>query len=371
MKHICIDARMINNSGIGVYIRYFINSLLADARMRVTILGRKVELDAYFDLHTFNHIEADFPIYSITEQLKLPRLIPVCDVFWSPHYNVPILPFRARKFLVTIPDVFHLAFYNTLSLPQKIYAKVVMNAAVRKADRILTISNYSKNEIIQFTSVHPDKIDVIYLGLDRDLFHSINAIEEYERVRTKYNTPQKYILFVGNVKPNKNLKTLVSAFRLLLDKLPEYQLLIVGKKEGFINSDDELFSQVIEDPELNNRVAFTGYVDLADLPILYSMASLFAFPSLYEGFGFPPLEAMACGCPVVASDRASIPEICGEAALYIDPAYPQQLADAIYQVISNEPLKESLVKKGYEQVEHYDWTVAGRSFIRQINSLIE
>ncbi|MEZ0542588.1 glycosyltransferase family 4 protein [Fibrella arboris] len=371
LKTVCVDARMLNNSGIGIYIRHFIKVLLANSHYSVVLLGRHRELSVYFSSASYRHIEADFPIYSITEQIKLPYLIPDCDVFWSPHYNIPALPTRARKYLVMVPDVYHLAFYNTLSTAQKLYAKTFINLAVRKANEILTISRYSEAEILKFTNIKRTNIHVIYLGIDNGLFTRIDDLSIRKSTRDRYNVPEKYVLFVGNVKPNKNLKSLVAAFILLLESLPNHHLLIVGKKEGFITGDSELFTLIDEHEVLRERVVFTGYVEFSDLPVLYSMASVFAFPSLYEGFGFPPLEAMACGCPVVASNRASIPEICGKAALYVDPLDSTSFASALYQMITDNALRTSIVQEGYRQAAKYDWNRAGEEFIHTVNSLID
>ncbi len=159
MIHFCADARMINNSGIGVYVRQHIQFILTQNSFKITLLGRRAELNHYFgQFQNWNLIDADFPIYSVTEQLRLPLLIPTCDVFWSPHYNIPVSPIRARRHLVTIPDVYHLAYYDTLSYAQKLYARVVVNAAVRKPNRITTISHYSKQEIKRFTGATDSKI---------------------------------------------------------------------------------------------------------------------------------------------------------------------------------------------------------------------
>ena len=370
MIRFCADVRMINNSGIGVYIQHYVRSILVRGSLRVTLIGKKVELDHYFgEFQNWQHIAADFPIYSIAEQLRLPLLIPACDLFWSPHYNIPLLPIRARKHLVTIPDVYHLAYYSTLTLPQKVYARLVANAAVRKADVITTISQYSKQEIQRFTGADGHKIEVLYLGVDGTLFRPVINNTDRDRVKLRYTLPPEYILFVGNVKPNKNLRRLVEGFAELLAELPNLKLVITGKQEGFITGDPDLFARIRANDILASRIVFTGFVDTEDLPILYSLARLFVFPSIYEGFGFPPLEAMACGCPVVASKASSIPEICGEAAFYVDPLNPDDIARGIRAVAMDSELRNRLIDAGYEQCQHYNWNESSERFIQIISEL--
>ena len=370
MVHFCADVRMLNNSGIGVYVQKYIQSILRHNLFKVTLIGRKKEVNSYFgEYSNWRHVEADFPIYSITEQLKLPWLIPTCDVFWSPHYNIPMLPIRARRRLVTIPDVYHLAFYHTLSLAQKVYARVVVIAATRIANKITTISQYSKQEIERYTGADGSKIEVLYLGIDTTLFQAISSSANQERVKVKYNLPNQYVLFVGNVKPNKNLSRLVDGFAQLLVEFPELSLVITGKQEGFITGDPALFARINDDKVLESRIVFTGFVDMIDLPILYSSAYLFAFPSIYEGFGFPPLEAMACGCPVVASKAASIPEICGEAALYVDPLDPTDIAKGIRTLAEDDEFRGRLIKMGHQQCQQYNWDKSFDRFIELINVL--
>lgn len=363
-RHFCADARMINNSGIGVYIHHYLRYILASDRFRVTLLGRKAELDSYFGTFAnWQFIEADFPIYSVTEQLRLPRLIPACDLFWSPHYNIPLLPIRAKRHIVTIPDVYHLAFYNTLSMAQKLYARVVVNEATRQADRLTTISQYSKEEIVRFTGVRASKIDVVHLGVDTTLFQPVTDPDRRQRVQTQYKLPAHYLLFVGNVKPNKNLRRLVEAFATLMTDHPDLYLVITGKKEGFITGDPGLFERIEGNPELARRVSFTGYVSFDDLPVLYSLASLFVFPSIYEGFGFPPLEAMACGCAVVASNATSIPEVCGDAVEYIDPHSIESMGQGIRRMLSNPDYRQDLIGKGFIQYRKYDWQQSAETFV--------
>ena len=364
---------MINNSGIGVYIREYIIALLEDDFIALTIIGRYTDLEPIYNQFSIerrcNHIEADIPIYSVKEQIILPKLIPSCDVFWSPHYNIPILPIRAKKRLVTIPDVFHLAHLKLLSIAQKAYAKIVTNTAVLWSNKILTISNFSKKEIIRLTNVDANKIETIHLGINLNHFTHIKDVIRREEVRVMYNLPERFVLFVGNVKPNKNLRLLVEAFSQLTGKMDSVKLLIAGKKDGFITGDPTLFERIQKDIFLRERVLFSGFVEDEHLPVMYSMANVFAFPSLYEGFGFPPLEAMACRCPVVASDAGSIPEICGDAPIYIDPHNPTDLANGIKKIILNQNFREKLIEDGLKQVEQYNWQESKRKFVQEVKKL--
>ncbi len=370
MIRLCVDARMVNNSGIGVYTRKYIDFLLADNTINVGLIGKENELVPYFGLPQRWHlIEADIPIYSVQEQVKLPLLIPACDLFWSPHYNIPLLPIKAKKRLVTIPDVFHLAHLGSLTIAQRMYAKLVTNAAAWQSDKILTISTFSEREIVRYTGIKEDKIKTIYLGLDRRLFRYIADEHIQQRVREQYQLPKRYILFVGNVKPNKNLRALINAFAKLAGTIPDVYLLIAGKKDGFITGDSTLFAQIEQNDVLKKRIVFSGYVANEDLPVLYSMASVFAFPSLYEGFGFPPLEAMACQCPVVASDRASIPEICGDAAFYVNPTNINDLADGIQRVLTDSSCRKQLVEAGIRKVHQYDWLHSQQQFMQEVQQL--
>lgn len=370
MIHFCADVRMITNSGIGVYIRNYILSIIKSQKYIVTLLGRREELDVCFkEYKNWNYIEADFPIYSVEEQLRLPIIIPKCDVFWSPHYNIPLLPIKAKYHLVTIPDVYHLAYYKTLSLSQKIYAKLTINLAVRKAAKLITISNYSKEQILFFTLAKKD-IQVIYLGIDNNLFNKSIPKSLGNQVREKYKLPDSFILFVGNVKPNKNLRGLVKAFEQVVGNIPDAVLVITGKADGFITGDPSLFEYIAKSERLKNKIVFTGFVDTADLPVMYSLAKLFVFPSVYEGFGFPPLEAMACGCATVVSKAASIPEICGEASYYVDPNDPNDIALGIETALTNSDIRDRLVSAGNDQCRKYNWNDSSSSFMSVIDSFM-
>jgi glycosyltransferase involved in cell wall biosynthesis len=361
---ICIDARMLNNSGIGVYIKNYIKFILYTQKYNLILLGNRKEIQDYFvGEDRFKIIEFNAPIYSIKEQLQLPLIIPKCDIFWSPHYNIPVMPIRAKKRLVTIPDAAHLALSKVFefSLIKRYYAKIVFKAAAYLSDHITTISYFSKEEIIKYTKVKAEKISVIHLGIDNTLFRKIDNNQDKTILKNKYNLPDKYILFVGNVKPHKNLKGLILAFKHAENKLKDYKILIVGKKEGFITGDKEVFS-LIEKSELIDKITFTGYVSTEDLPLIYNFADIFVFPSIYEGFGFPPLEAMACGCPVVTTKKASMPEICEDAVKYVEIENTESLSSSIIEVAENESLRNSLINKGYVQYKKFTWEASGKEF---------
>ena len=363
--HLCVDARMYHASGIGTYLQNLLPALAES--FELTLIGHPRELDAIGE----QTIPTDIPIYSVAELLRFPSHIPPCDVFWSPHYNVPLLPIKAKKRLVTIHDVFHLAFFSTLSLKQQAYARLMFRAAARRSVHIITVSAFSKAEIIKYLKVKPSWVTVIPNGVNHQQFRVIREEEVRRQVQQTYALPPKFVLYVGNVKPHKNLLTLVKAFA-ALPATPDHHLVIVGKKGGFITGDPLLHERISQDERLARRVHFTGFVEQAHLPVLYNLAELFVFPSYYEGFGLPPLEAMACGCPVLASERASMPEICGDAALYIDPDCPETMAAKIQDALLLPSADRQLVvQKGLEQAQTYTWEKAinhHRQLIRHLSS---
>jgi glycosyltransferase involved in cell wall biosynthesis len=365
---------MVEASGIGSYLRA-LAPVMADISREtkfVFLAGQNPgchHLDISGENGSFLYCRA--PIYTFREQIELPLRIPRSDIFWSPHYNVPVFPIRARRRLVTIHDAFHLAYFSSLPLPQKIYAKTLMNAAVRLSDKVITVSEFSKREIVKYTKVSEEKITVIYNGINRDLFHIMEDTAVSAGVKEKYGLPKRFILFVGNVKPHKNIKGLLLASeRLLMEGLDDFGIVIVGKKEGFIRCDEEVFGLLEGNERLKKRAVFTGYVENEDLPVLYNLASLFVFPSLYEGFGFPPLEAMACGCPVVVSNVASLPEVCGDAAYYVDPYDVESIAEGMLKVLTDDSLRQRLKKKGLERIRLFDWAKSAKDHMMILRSLL-
>jgi glycosyltransferase involved in cell wall biosynthesis len=350
---IVFDARLVNQSGIGTYIQNILPGL--SRKFDTKVIGNLNLFSRFAWAKDMRIITDRSSMYSIREQVTLPFEIPSCDVFFSPHYNIPILPIKARHRVVTIHDTAHMFLYDRLNLEQKAYARIVMGSATRLSSKILTDSLSSKNEICKYFNTKAGKIEVIHCGIDHDMFRPIQDSNELFKVRRKYSLPNRYILFVGNIKPHKNLISLVKAFKIISERDVDLFLLIVGKREGFINSDAQLKELVESDAALTRKVLFTGFVNTNELPALYSMAEVFVMPSLYEGFGFPPLEAMSCGCPVVFSNRASLPEICGDAGLSVDAIDSKQIAQATMQIMQNEVLRKQIIEKGFQRAKLFTW----------------
>ncbi len=359
-KKLVIDFRMHKASGIGTYVKSLLPFLVE--KFEVILLGSRAEIQDYAWSKGVKILECKSKIYSIKEQLELPLKIPKCDIFWSPHYNIPILPIMAKFRVVTIHDAFHLAFYDTLNFMQKIYAKTIFNQALSRSDIVLSVSDFSRSEILK------------YAKIDKNIFVAPNAIDEgrfnhhcdsnaLEAVAKDYGLPEDFILFVGNVKPHKNLKNLLFA----LEKM-DLNLVIVGKKDGFITG-DSIISEIIRRKNLSNRIFFTGYVKDADIAAIYNLAKLFVFPSLYEGFGIPPLEAQACGCPVVCSDAASLPEAFGDSVVYFDPYSVEDMRDKIQMVLNDENLQNELRAKGFENVKRFSWERSAKQIIEIMENL--
>src|ERR1039457_1605991 len=255
MPIIAIDARMINHSGIGTYMKNLINALLGDYHL--ILLGDPSEIKKHVKSEKIEILKFQPSIYSVSEQLKYPLNIPECDLFLSTHYNIPLFPIKAKKRLVIIYDMNHLAFYEKLSLAQKIYTKLMMNGAVKLSDAIITISEFSKSEILKYLKVDPIKIKVVHFGIDPEIIKA----ELKKDFPLSLTMPERFLLFVGNVKPHKNLITLLKAFEILLKSGNDYKLVIVGKKEGFITGDKEVIGLVEGNKLLNEHVIFTGHIE--------------------------------------------------------------------------------------------------------------
>lgn len=357
---ITIDVRWLNASGIGTYLRNLVPGILAAFPERhFTLIGDRSEIgrigipaNAKVDV-----VSANSKMYSIAEQFEIPSKIPKkTQLYFAPHYNIP-LGYKGRM-LVTVYDLFHVAMPHLVGgLHKRLYARYMFRAVRHRADAILTISRFTMDELLRFTGEGRQPVYPIHLGVDTSWFNIPLGPNPHGR---------PYLLYVGNIKPHKNLGALIQAFASLTADI-SHDLVLVGKKEGFITGDSTL---VLQADKLHDRVHFTGRVDEAALKQYMAHAKALVFPSLYEGFGLPPLEAMAAGCPVIASSAASLPEICGDAALYCDPHNPADISDKIRELMGNAPLQTQLRQKGMMQARGFSWDTCIAQTCRVIDGLL-
>ncbi|MFZ5639499.1 MAG: glycosyltransferase family 4 protein [Bacillota bacterium] len=352
-----IDARMLGFSGIGVYLENLVREMAVQStQYTFNLFGNLAKLTLFSEPNIIKN-SLDAPVYGLKEQLVINRVFAKTDssLLHCPHYNIPLL--YKGKLVVTVHDLIHLKFPQYL--PNKtayLYARLMIGSAVKKADKVIAVSENTKRDIVDWFSVNPDKVEVIYNGFAGNSCSGVSP-EEAQKIRAGLGINKPYILYVGNVRPHKNIQRLIGAFIQLESRFGnEFQLVIAGD----IRKDFNPF--FIDGQKMNSsNIILTGWLPRRDLTGLYEGAGLFVFPSLYEGFGFPPLEAMACGVPVVASNVSSIPEVVGEAAIMADPYDIEDLSQAMEKGLTDEPVRAALVEKGYRQVTKFSWRqTAGR-----------
>jgi glycosyltransferase involved in cell wall biosynthesis len=357
-----IDARFWGpvGKGLGRYTQKLIENLesLDNSNQYFVFLGKE-NFDAYQPKNKkFQKVLADFRWYSFAEQWGMPRLLNKhkLDLVHFPHFNVPLLYFR--PFVITIHDLILLHFPTVRSTTRShiwywikfLVYKLVILSAIHRAKRIITVSEFTKKDILTNYGVSESKIEVTYEAVDNFFSQPSNDAENKEKILEKYGIIRPYILYVGNAYPHKNLDRLASAFKMVLSRNSNLHLVLVGKEDYFYHR----LKKDVAKKQIKN-IIFAGFVPDEDLKTVYFDALAFIFPSLYEGFGLPPLEAMANGTAVASSDQKCMKEILGESALYFNAKNEGLIAEGIEKVINDSELRNSLIQKGKEQVKKYSW----------------
>ena len=260
------------------------------------------------------------------------------------------LALTACKKVVTVCDAFPYVTPKTSTALENLVFRLWLPIALRKADAVITISECSRNDIAQYLPVPKEKIFVTPIS-SSPAYRPL-PVEAVQPVLEKLTIPRPYILYVGSLEPRKNLLRLLQACARLREKHQDWHLVIVGARNFWKNVP---VVETVEELALKPWVHFTGFVEEEDLPALYNGADLFVFPSLYEGFGLPPLEAMACGTPVVTSNSSSLPEVVGDAAIMVDPYDVDAIADAMARVLDDPALADDLRQRGLARAGQFSW----------------
>ncbi|OGG95245.1 MAG: hypothetical protein A2527_08725 [Candidatus Lambdaproteobacteria bacterium RIFOXYD2_FULL_50_16] len=356
-----LDCRHFDGSGIGTYIGNLIRHYNTIASGHpIEILAREEHIPGIRSFSKFNIRPYNDPIYSIREQFKWLTKIDPFGLLHVPHYNAPL--FYPGQLITTVHDVCHVAMRQFFpGFLKRIYSRDFLRLVLNKTDYVITVSEFSRSEIIKYFQIPEEKIRVIYNGVD-PLFRPVVPADR-QAVLDRHGLPKEFFLFIGNVKPHKNIFGLVTSYRIALEQRPDLPpLVILGQYKNLLTGIPGLKEQV-QDKKLKNKIIFTGYLPTDDLPAIYSAAQLFLFPSFYEGFGLPTLEAMACGTPVITSNCASIPEVVGDSALLVDPYNPEGMAQAILNLSEKTDLQEYYREKGLKHVKKFSWEKSAREHL--------
>ncbi|MDD2823012.1 MAG: glycosyltransferase family 1 protein [Candidatus Daviesbacteria bacterium] len=282
------------------------------------------------------------------------------DLIYSPTHYIP--RFSPVRRIVTIFDLSYLHFPEMI--PRADLWKMVNwgKFGIQRADHIITISNFSRKDIIKNYKINSEKVTAIYPGYDKNIFKPIKDHKKIDLIKQKYGISGKYIIYIGTIQPRKNLIRLIEAFK----PIENLKLVIVGKTKG-LGREGWMFDEILAKPAklgIEDKVIFTGFVPTEELPYLLSEAETFILPSLWEGFGIPAVEAMACGAPVIVSNVSSLPEVVGNAGLLIDPHSTTQIEQAIRTITTDSKIREKRIKAGLEQAKKYSWNKMAKTLLK-------
>lgn len=371
---IALDVRKLNDFGIGTYIRNLVHHLAAlDQADEFILISHEQERAEWGDLPGNFRVLAD-PTHesSFWNDLALPYLLRKrqVQVLHTPHYREPrFLPCRS---VITVHDCVHILFPNyAASRAAYERAKRATRRAIRNCSHIIAVSIATQRDLVRLFNVPEEKITVVYNGIDeRAVAHT--TAEEQKQVLERYQIQDPFLLYAGNIRPHKNVARLIEAFSVLKTELQEdeqwknLKLMIIGDEL----SKHQFLRRTVIRSGVQHDVRFLGFVPYETLRVFYKSAQIFVFPSLHEGFGLPPLEAMANGTPVVTSNVSSLPEILGDAALLVNPENVFEISRGLKHLLYDTYLRSHLIEKGYQQVRLYSWRKAAETVWKTYQKIV-
>lgn len=347
-KRVLINGLSISdkNTGVQYYSKYLFQEIkkLKCQSLDIDIIINK---NALFSNALFRVF---FEIFLLPLYLKKKRI----KLYHATNYIIPF--FIKSNTVVTVHDLITITHPELCKNTSNIYFKMMMRKSLDKAKKIIVVSETVKKDIIRIFSINPSKISVIHLGVNNCFKKKID-----NTVKEKYNLPKNYLLFVGNIEAKKNIYRLIKAFvKFKGENNFDGKLILVGEIGWKVSS----LKRLLKQEKIKNEVKLLGYVPLKDLPFIYSMAKLFVFPSIYEGFGIPPLEAMACEVPVLISKLGASPEICGKSSYQIDPYNINEMVEGMKALIYDETLRNEKITMGQKWVQQYTWEKTAKETIK-------
>lgn len=366
--HIGLDytPALKQSAGIGRYTRGLVDGLAGlDARNQYTLLvasdaprSGAPPLPDNFRLERLPLPERWLTIlwHRLHLPLALDRLAGPFDLFHAPNFVLP--PLARSRSLVTVHDLSFMRYPAGADAGLRAWLERVVPRSLARADGVLADSHSTKADLVELLRLPPERVAVVGAGVEAR-FRPITDRAELERVRRRYDLPERFILGLGTLEPRKNFAGLIEAFAPVSAGDPGVHLVIAGGRGWLF---DHIFQAAAAAPA-RDRIHFPGFIDEADLPALYNLAEVFAFPSFYEGFGLPVLEAMACGTPVVCTDNSSLPEVAGEAALIVPTGDGPALSAALARCLSEAPLRAGLIERGLAQARKFPWSAAAQRLL--------
>ena len=354
---ICIDTRKIADFGIGTYVRNLLEHLSAiDHSNDYYLLFNPADIDHYnYPGGNFHKLADCSRKYGVREHWSIPRKLEQYDigVYHSPHYVTPV--WKKKPTIVTIHDLIHLIFPQYLpSKAAHFYAQLMFRNSINRSDKIITDSEWSKKDMVRILNVHEQRIKVIYPAVDEQ-FHKIPNGSPMTAIAEKFQIDDNYALYVGSFKPHKNVDNLITAFGSINQKLCRYLVLAGDRWHNFKD-----LQRLVQETGLTARILTFERLGIKDLNLLYNGAEIFIFPSRYEGFGLPPLEAMKCEIPVAASNASCIPEILGDGAIYFHPGSTAEITQRLEDILMDSTLRKELIERGKDRVKVFSWLKTAR-----------
>lgn len=356
--------------GTRIYIQNLLKNFgLQDKEDRFLIYHKK-EFNSQLKFPDFENYEIanmPFPFWWTQTRFAWEMRREKPDILFMPMHSLPFLRFKKTKTVVTIHDLAFKFFPDHFPKKDLRRLNFFTDYAVKNSDKIIAISNSTKNDLLKiYPKIKENKIKTIYHGYDKELFKPDISEQEIKRVNSKFQSRiggTKFILYVGTIQPRKNIETLLEAFEILRRKEAHKNLnLVIAGSEGW------LAGNIVEKIKKNPGAMMTGKFETADLPALIAGAEVFVLPSLYEGFGLPVLEAMACGTPVAVADNSSLSEVAGNAGILFDACSSEKIADVLLEIIENEKLRNSLREKGLERVKSFSWEKCAKETLEWIKA---